>query len=63
VKASSKAAALRNAKAAKVAPVDGIWRYSVRRLSKGAIVVQVRGTDNVGNRSKFRTYSQLLNRR
>jgi hypothetical protein len=46
-----------------VAPVDGTWRYSVRRLSKGAIVVQVRGTDNVGNRSKFRTYSQLLNRR
>jgi hypothetical protein len=60
---SSKATALQRSRVAKVVPVDGVWRYRVAGLRKGAIVVKVRGTDNVGNRSKARTYSQLLSRR
>lgn len=60
---STKATAFKRSRPAKVVPVDGVWRYRMAGLRKGSIVVKVKGTDNVGNPSKVRTYSQLLSRR
>jgi hypothetical protein len=60
---STKATAFKRSRPAKVVPVDGVWRYRVAGLRKGSLVVKVKGTDNVGNPSKARTYSQLLSRR
>jgi hypothetical protein len=60
---STQASALKRSRGAKVVPTDGVWRYRVSGLRKGTLVVKVRGTDNLGNRSKARTYGQLLTRR
>jgi hypothetical protein len=60
---STQASALKRSRGAKVVPTDGVWRYRVSGLRKGTLVVKVRGTDNLGNRSRARTYGQLLTRR
>jgi hypothetical protein len=60
---STQGSALKRSRAAKVVPTDGVWRYRASGLRKGTLVVKVRGTDNLGNRSKARTYGQVLTRR
>jgi hypothetical protein len=63
VKAATKAGALDKSRAAAVKPVDGAWRYRVRGLAKGLLVVKVNAKDNVGNVSTAKLYKQLLTRR
>lgn len=63
VKAASQSAALRRSRAARVTPVDGLWRVKVAKLRKGRLVVKVSAADNVGNRSAVRTYRQRLTAR
>ena len=63
VKASTKGAAWRQARAAGVTPTaTGTWTTSLRRLTKGQLVVRTSGRDLVGNASKPVNTSQLLTR-
>ena len=43
--------------------MDGSWRLPVRGLRKGALVVKVKGKDNVGNTSRAAVRTQRLTRR
>lgn len=63
VKAASKGAALKKSRVAYVRPVANTWKYKVRGLRKGVLVVKVSARDNVGNVSTANTYRQRLTRR
>jgi hypothetical protein len=63
VKAATKAGALNKSRSAAVKPLDGAWRYRVRGLAKGLLLVKVYAKDNVGNVSTAKVYKQLLTRR
>jgi hypothetical protein len=62
IKVRTKRTALRRATGVATV-VDGSWRLPVRGLRKGALVVKVKGKDNVGNTSRAAVRTQRLTRR
>jgi len=63
VKATSKKAAWRQARAAAVVPsATGTWSSPLRHLAKGQLVVKTNGRDRVGNTSAWVLTSQKLTR-
>jgi PKD repeat protein len=63
VSARTQAAALKRSRQAVLTPATSTWSYTVQGLRKGYLVVKVAGTDNAGNASSTRTYTQRLTRR